>query len=165
MSDIVIRIDRDLARHVIRHFLRLSFLAMALILPASELASESVTLSTYYPAPSGVYTQLITTSQTQLGTQGGPVTIGTAGSPAVTTINGALGVNGALSVNGTLGVSGMATLNQLAGNLQVTPVATEGNSCSVNGGLAQDGTGKILSCQSGLWQSIAAYPPTLSYEG
>jgi hypothetical protein len=33
---------------------------------ATEVASESVTLTTYYPAPSGVYTQMITTGNTFL---------------------------------------------------------------------------------------------------
>jgi hypothetical protein len=48
---------------------------------ATEVASESVTLSTYYPAPSGVYSQMITTGNTYLArdaaTNGGRVGIGT----------------------------------------------------------------------------------------
>lgn len=37
-----------------------------------ELESESVTLSTYYPAPSGVYTNMITTGNTYLARELGP---------------------------------------------------------------------------------------------
>ena len=37
-----------------------------------ELESESVTLSTYYPAPSGVYTNMITTGNTYLARDGFP---------------------------------------------------------------------------------------------
>lgn len=56
-------------------------LAAALLLTAaSELGSENVTMSTYYPAPSGVYTQMLTTQNTFLARDGGRVGIGT-GSP------------------------------------------------------------------------------------
>src|SRR5579883_1890339 len=62
---------------------------------ATELSSENVTLSTYYPAPSGVYTQMLTTQNTWLARDSGNVgvgtanpssklnVIGTAGSPAI----------------------------------------------------------------------------------
>lgn len=49
-----------------------------LVLTAGDLASESVTLTTYYPAPSGVYTQMITTNNTYLARDGGTVGVGTA---------------------------------------------------------------------------------------
>jgi hypothetical protein len=51
------------------------FLAL-LLLPASEIASENVTMTTYFPAPSGVYNQLITTGNTVLAKDTGAVTIG-----------------------------------------------------------------------------------------
>lgn len=47
-----------------------------LVLTAGDLASESVTLTTYYPAPSGVYTQMITTNNTYLARDGGRALIG-----------------------------------------------------------------------------------------
>ncbi len=47
------------------------------IISATELGSENVNLTTYYPAPSGVYTQMITTGKTYLATHpGGGVSIG-----------------------------------------------------------------------------------------
>lgn len=55
-----------------------------LLVCAPELGSETVTLSTYYPAPSGVYTKMITTDNTWLARDGGNVGIGTAApSPSV----------------------------------------------------------------------------------
>ncbi len=66
---------------------------------------------------------------------------------------GDLTVPGTLTANNAT-VSGTATVNALAGNLQVTPTATVGAACSPNGRIAQDGTGVILSCQSGIWEWI-----------
>ena len=57
----------------------LSCLAVLLMATAAtELASENVTLTTYYPSPSGVYAKMITTSDTYLSTTAsGKVGIGT----------------------------------------------------------------------------------------
>ncbi len=60
------------------HVARLLAVAAIALAVAPELDSESVTLSTYYPAPSGVYTRMITTSDTYLARDGGNVGIGTA---------------------------------------------------------------------------------------
>jgi hypothetical protein len=49
-----------------------------LLLSAGELASENVTMTTYYPAPSGVYTQMIVTNNAYLARDSGSVGIGTA---------------------------------------------------------------------------------------
>ncbi|MDA8093644.1 MAG: shufflon system plasmid conjugative transfer pilus tip adhesin PilV [Betaproteobacteria bacterium] len=67
--------------------------------------------------------------------------------------SGNLTVAGTLTANNAT-VSGTSTLNNLAGNLTVTPTASVGNACSPNGRIAQDGTGVILSCQSGAWQQL-----------
>ncbi|OGR46196.1 MAG: hypothetical protein A2X40_06830 [Elusimicrobia bacterium GWC2_65_9] len=58
-----------------------------LLLAAGDLASENVTLTTYYPAPSGVYTQMVTTGQTLLARDNTPTSkvgigMGAAGVPA-----------------------------------------------------------------------------------
>lgn len=46
---------------------------------ATDLSSESVVLSTYYPAPTGIYTQMITTGNTFLARDGGNVGVALAG--------------------------------------------------------------------------------------
>jgi len=50
--------------------------AALLVTVTPELGSENVTLSTYYPAPSGVYTKMITTGSTFLATSGGSNYVG-----------------------------------------------------------------------------------------
>lgn len=51
--------------------------AALLLLSAGELGSENVTLTTYYPAPSGMYTQMVVTGKTILARDGNRVGIGT----------------------------------------------------------------------------------------
>ncbi len=72
---------KELTIHLDLSFKRRSFVtlltSLVLLMTAAELGSESVTLTTYYPAPSGVYTQMITTGQTTLArTVGSSVSIG-----------------------------------------------------------------------------------------
>lgn len=47
-----------------------SFAGLMLCAMSGELAPESVSLSTYFPAPSGVYSQMITTGSTYLARDG-----------------------------------------------------------------------------------------------
>ncbi len=64
---------------------RLAAAAGLLILLSGELGSENVTLTSYYPAPSGVYTQMITTNNSYIARDGGVLDVGTtAGLPAGT---------------------------------------------------------------------------------
>lgn len=64
------------------------------------LGSETLTLTTYYPAPYGGYARLLTTDETLLARDGGAVGIGTAGPLAagnkLTVTGGAIGGNFAL---------------------------------------------------------------------
>ncbi|MBI4371172.1 MAG: hypothetical protein HY552_02625 [Elusimicrobia bacterium] len=81
-------------------------LAAAMLLAgAAELGSEKVTLTTYYPAPSGIYTKMITTGDAFLARDGGRVGIGTS-SPAagykLDVRGGAVNVGGGLQVAGIL---------------------------------------------------------------
>lgn len=67
-----------------------------LVWAATKLSSETMTLTTYYPAPVGVYRFMTTTQKTVLARDGGSVGIGTA-SPGykldvVGTINASVGV-------------------------------------------------------------------------
>jgi hypothetical protein len=83
--------------------LKALFLSALVVLPATELASESVTLSTYYPAPSGVYNTMITTGRTLLGTSGGSVAIGPAVAATETAHSSIkLDVNGRIRTNNGL---------------------------------------------------------------
>jgi len=50
--------------------LRAWLTGILLVFCAAELCSENVTLTTYYPAPSGVYSRMITTDNTFLATSG-----------------------------------------------------------------------------------------------
>jgi len=56
--------------------LRLALAGVMLCLAPIDLSSESVTLATYFPAPSGVYTNMITTGGTRLARDGGSAAIG-----------------------------------------------------------------------------------------
>ena len=73
---------KELTIHLDLSFKRRSFVtlltSLVLLMTAAELGSESVTLTTYYPAPSGVYTQMITTGKTLLARDGTSVSIGSA---------------------------------------------------------------------------------------
>lgn len=53
---------------------------------------------------------------------------------------------------GNLAVPGTATINRLAGNLEVARVVAANTGCWPNGSLARDGVGVLLSCQSGVWR-------------
>lgn len=83
----------------------------------AEVASESITLTTYYPAPSGVYSNMITTGNTYLARDGGFVDVGTTVSPSAGTgmaiMNGNVGIGTTspgylLDVNGQFHVNGAA---------------------------------------------------------
>jgi hypothetical protein len=80
----------------------------------SELASEAVTLNSYYPAPSGIYTQMITTGNTYLARDSGYVGVGVNGSIA--------GVGTITAPTNTTGVNS-TKLIVLGGNFGVGTVA------------------------------------------
>ena len=62
MADLTLRLELSFGGKSLRLMMAAAMAALA----ATEVASESVTLTTYYPAPSGVYTQMITTQNTYL---------------------------------------------------------------------------------------------------
>jgi len=76
-----------------------------------------------------------------------PTTGNTLGDVRLTT-----DVNRAYAWNGT---SWAALAVDQNGYLQIPGIATVGAACSTNGLIAQDGTGLILSCQSGSWAKAA----------
>lgn len=72
MAEIKLRFDITFSRRLVAW----SGAAAMMLCVVPELDSESVTLSTYYPAPSGVYTQMITTGNTFLSRDGGNTGVG-----------------------------------------------------------------------------------------
>ena len=77
-------------------FVRRALTVFFLFALAGDLSSENVTLTTYYPAPSGVYTRMITTSDTYLARDGGSVGVGMTtpgvGKLAVSNAGGGVGI-------------------------------------------------------------------------
>jgi hypothetical protein len=85
--------------------LRLGMLGILMCLTATDLASENVTLATYYPSPSGVYTNMITTGDTWLARDSGIVEIGAnAVGPTTCVTQPACGTRLAI-MNGNVGLS------------------------------------------------------------
>ena len=123
---------------------------------AGDLASESVTLTTYYPAPSGAYSQLITTNNVVLARDlqspsnqpsfviVGSTTAATAGQAAangtkLAVLGGAVGVGSTafvpspvvgLQINGTGGTNVDLTVN---GRLQISDPNNQGGICVSSG--------------------------------
>lgn len=87
-----IRLNLDLSFVYGPRTWRVPLVAVMLLSAVGDLNSESVTLSTYYPAPSGVYTNMITTGNTYLARDGQTVMVGAG------TALSKLGVNGSMSV-------------------------------------------------------------------
>jgi len=97
-QDIYIRWDFSAIRP---RSLLLGIAALLLLMAAPELGSENVTLTSYYPAPSGVYNKMTTSSSTYLATNGGSVGIGTTASALALQVAGPVAIDG----SGTLPTS------------------------------------------------------------
>lgn len=110
MGQRTIRLNLDLSFVYGPRTWRAPLMAAMLLAGTGELNSESVTLSTYYPAPSGVYTNMITTGNTFLARDGGAVIVGGAlGVGTATAPAQALDVTGNSAVSGDSTVGGIVT--------------------------------------------------------
>lgn len=87
--------DINIHLRVSKSMLRWGAVVFVLCAAATDLSSESVTLTTYYPAPSGVYTNMITTDRTNLARDGNMVVVGSVATPVEK-----------LEVGGNIAVSG-----------------------------------------------------------
>ena len=134
MADINLNLNFRFTRRQLRNGLAL----LLMLGVCNELSSESVTLTTYYPAPSGVYTQMITTTNTYLARDSGKVGIGTTSPGANLDVQG----SGAGSL-----------LFRVRDSAATAPVAVYGG---MDGAAYPDGTGTIMQVaeRSGTGRSI-----------
>jgi hypothetical protein len=145
MAELTVRFDLSFGSRSLRAILVGSMILSA----ASEVASESVTLNTYYPAPSGVYVQMIATGATFLARDSGCLDVGTsaAGCNGVemyvngtTTLNGNTTINGSLNVTGAFGVGQIITTGNNIANTGApcTADVTIGSSGCIAGSTRHD---------------------------
>lgn len=114
------------------------------------VTSYAVLTGGAYPCNAGTAYQTRVVQTPSVGS--GPRIFGCDGAswqPLALDDNGNLTVAGTLTMSGTANMTGTTNLNG-AVNLNIT--ATEGAACTGNG-VAQNGAGLILSCQSGTWHT------------
>lgn len=103
--EIDVRITPGLLRWLVLGFLLCGW--------AAELSTESFTMSTTYPAPTAVYTRIITTGDTYLARDpGGKVGIGTTNPQAMLDVNGAAKIGGDFTAAGKISAADVQVNNQ-----------------------------------------------------
>lgn len=111
------------------------FVAALLLGGSARLQSEQFSLSTYYPAPSGAYTNLITTGRTLLARDSGNVGVGTSAPTVKLDVNGAIRATGGdlLHECPAEQAAGNACVSHCNGQLQrgTTCVLYRGAGCAV----------------------------------
>ncbi|MCR4294824.1 MAG: hypothetical protein NUW21_04770, partial [Elusimicrobia bacterium] len=105
MTEITVRFNLTFSRR----FLSAAGALAIMLCAVPELDSESVTLSTYYPAPSGVYTNMITTDNTYLARDLGSVGIGTVAPTYKLDVNGTMRATGNMLAGGSFTAGGSIT--------------------------------------------------------
>ena len=140
---------------------RLLVAGVLLLCVAPELGSESVTLSTYYPAPSGVYTNMITTNNTFLARDGGNVGIGNAAPTQKLDVTGNANLTGNAVIGGNASVAGNAAVS---GSITVGGGAGRGYIYinNTNTGCVDGDISTGLICGAGLY---ATFNPGFYVEG
>ncbi len=114
-----------------------------------SVSPESITLDTYYPAPTGIYTNMITTQQTILARDGGSVGIGTMRPQAE------LDVSGGIRIGNDTAVCAAANAGELRYNSGSIEFCN-GSAWSPIAGTAPGTLGGYCDQNSG----VAAYPAT-----
>lgn len=113
-----------------------------------ELATENLTLNTYYPAPSGVYAKMITTQDAYLARDGGNVGIGTSAPQQKLHVQGGQArFDGAATVGGALNVGGTVRIGNAAADPAGGAVGTIYYNTSTN---------KFRGYSSAGWQDLGA---------
>lgn len=142
MADINIRLELKISR---RLFCGLAAGVLVAGVGVRELSSESVTMTAYYPSPSGVYTQMITTGRTFLSRDAGFVDIGTTApldpGVKVAIMGGSVGI-GTTSPGATLEVDGTAVFG---GQIRIAD--------------SSQGFGKVLTSDASGYASWRNLPP------
>ncbi|MEK7389111.1 MAG: hypothetical protein AAB036_05390 [Elusimicrobiota bacterium] len=146
MKEINLRFDVTFSPNFIRSAAVLTMLLAA----ARELGSETVSIATYYPAPSGVYTRIITTGNTVLARDNGSVAIGGAvlpiGQTKLAVLSGRVGI----------GTSTPEAALTVVGGLQVGALAGPCN--ALLDGTMRWSFGDLQVCKGGTWSSITTVP-------
>ena len=97
-----IRIELVLSRRQTRGLLTLAVLFGC----SYALHSESLTVTSYYPSPSGVFRKLIATAGAALARDGGMVNVGSEGHSADLAVEGSLRVRGGSTLLGSVRIAG-----------------------------------------------------------
>ena len=95
-AEIVVRVPRNT--------LKVLLMGLAILASTKDTSStEQVQLTTYYPAPSGVYQQMMTTENAYLSTGSGVTDVGTTGNNGYKFfVNGTAGTNNSLTAQGPI---------------------------------------------------------------
>lgn len=181
MEPRTIRLNFDLSFVYGPRTFRVPLAAVMMLAAVGELNSESVTLSTYYPAPSGVYTNMITTDNTYLARDGGAasrVGVGTtspgaklsvAGSMAVGSYAGNVPPANALIVGGRVGVglTNPAQALDVVGNVNVASggggrgyIKLNATGCTISAAVANGSicpAGRYATFQPGVYTEGTSY--------
>jgi hypothetical protein len=170
MEQRTIRLNFDLSFVYGPRTWRVPFVAAMLLCAVGDLNSESVTLSTYYPAPSGVYTNMITTGNTFLARDGGAATkvgLGTITPGAKLAVSGTMSVGAgyaatvppadSMIVSGNIGAR-MAVPTQavdVVGNVHINAAGCAVSASVANGAIC--GAGQYATFQAGVYTEGWSY--------
>lgn len=145
MAELTVRLELSVSPR----FARWGLAAALLTCPVAELGSETVTLTTYYPAPSGVYTRMITTDNTFLARDTGRVGIGTtdASTGKLTILSAGTGWADGISLRYTLSTNRFQVIHDSPGRMGIGYNASAILGMHSNGG---------MSIGNGQWTTVPA---------